>query len=376
MLWKYEPPKKPDGKWQKVPYQPNGYKASTTNRHTWSTFETCRAVYEQGGYDGVGFVFDGEVGPDGTCLVGIDLDRCIDKRKIQHLALERIKRLGTYTEASPSGTGLHLIARTEPVESVKTKEVELYTTARYFTFTGRKWGEESQIRIATAEVRALVAELKAKAETQHKPSARIEPRRSLPAPRSRIRNWLKGSKTITGMTGCRAEQKDEVVDHALGVIVAFLEESGGHTNDQWYRLTTAVARSGAPNAEDIFVKHASSYEEPGARGLPAGALRTLPKGPATWMPRNHRRHPAGACAGAWCRFRAVAAAGRGPTAADHLEPCRSAHFILQRPASPVAVRPLSHAWGGHGHWRTGRSRENGADDRHRHRDCNRHGAVG
>jgi putative DNA primase/helicase len=110
VLWKYEPPKKPDGKWQKVPYQPNGYKASTTNRHTWSTFETCRAVYEQGGYDGVGFVFDGKVGPDGTCLVGIDLDRCIDKRKIQHFALERIKRLGTYTELSVSSTGLHLIA--------------------------------------------------------------------------------------------------------------------------------------------------------------------------------------------------------------------------------------------------------------------------
>ena len=55
VLWKYEPPEKPGGKWRKVPYQPNGYKASTTNRHTWSTFETCCAVYEQGGYDGIGF---------------------------------------------------------------------------------------------------------------------------------------------------------------------------------------------------------------------------------------------------------------------------------------------------------------------------------
>ena len=41
----------------------------------------------------------------------------------------------------------------------------------------------------------------------------------------------------------------------------FLELEDGNgigDNYQWYRLTTAVARSGAPNAEDIFVKHAST----------------------------------------------------------------------------------------------------------------------
>ena len=263
VMWKYEPPKKPDGKWQKVPYQPNGYKASTTNRHTWSKFEACRAVYEQGGYDGVGFVFDGIVGPDGTCLVGIDLDRCIDNRKIQHFALERIKRLGTYTEASPSGTGLHLIARTEPVESVKTEEVELYTTARYFTFTGRKWDEESQIRIATAEVRALVAELKVKAKTQHKPSASIDVAGAFKHldPDQRLAAGLENEYWYDRLRG---EQKDEVVDHALEVIASktrYLElgEDGGN-NDQWYRLVTAVARSGAPNAENIFIKYASAVK--------------------------------------------------------------------------------------------------------------------
>ena len=36
-----------------------------------------------------------------------------------------------------------------------------------------------------------------------------------------------------------------------------LEANGGN-NAEYYKLTTSVARSGAPNAEDIFVKHASS----------------------------------------------------------------------------------------------------------------------
>jgi Protein of unknown function (DUF3987) len=266
VLWRYEPPKNPNGKWRKVPYQPNGYKADTTNPHTWSSFETVCAVYELGNYDGIGFVFDGEVGPDGTCLAGIDLDRCMDaaKSKFQHLALERIKRLRTYTEASPSGTGLHMIARTEPVESVKTKEFELYTTGRYFTFTGRKWDADSTIRVATAEVRALIAESRAKrvASSQNKPTAAPFKVAEAFAHLDPNENLGEGLSTDYWYDLLRGEQKDEVVDHALEVIASKtplleLEENGGN-NDQWYRLTTAVARSGAPNAPQIFLKYASA----------------------------------------------------------------------------------------------------------------------
>ena len=167
-------------------------------------------------------MFDGKVGPDGTCLVGIDLDRCMDtgKSKIQHFAVERIKRLDTYTEASPSGTGLHMIARTEPVESVKTEEVEIYTTARYFTFTGRKWDEDSPIRTATAEVRALVAELEAKraAERQSKPTA--APFNGVKVAKAFEHLVVKPLAEGSGPTeywydGLSPEQKDEVVDYAL-----------------------------------------------------------------------------------------------------------------------------------------------------------------
>jgi hypothetical protein len=39
-------------------------------------------------------------------------------------------------------------------------------------------------------------------------------------------------------------------------------ESNGGNNAEYYKLTVSVARSGAPNAEDIFVKHASSAKNP------------------------------------------------------------------------------------------------------------------
>ena len=58
------------------------------------------------------------------------------------------------------------------------------------------------------------------------------------------------------------DQRDEVVDYALEIIAKntkFLEvEAEGGNNAQWYALTTAVAVSGAPHAEEIFVKYASA----------------------------------------------------------------------------------------------------------------------
>src|SRR5262245_30606533 len=64
VLWRYLPPKSSNGKWRKVPFQPNGATASTTDRSTWSRFDECCAAYAQGGCDGIGFVFDGEIGGD------------------------------------------------------------------------------------------------------------------------------------------------------------------------------------------------------------------------------------------------------------------------------------------------------------------------
>ena len=137
VLWRYLPPKSSGGKWRKVPFQPNGKPADTTDRSTWSAFEDCYAAYARGGFDGVGFVFDGEIGADGLCYCGVDFDACIEDGKVQSLARSRIKRLNTYTEFSVSGTGFHCIVRAKPLDRiVKYDGVEIYTKARYFTFTG------------------------------------------------------------------------------------------------------------------------------------------------------------------------------------------------------------------------------------------------
>jgi hypothetical protein len=62
--------------------------------------------------------------------------------------------------------------------------------------------------------------------------------------------------------GLSPEQKNVVVDSALETIAKntqLLEAKINGSNNAYYdRLTVSVARSGAPNAEDFFVKHASA----------------------------------------------------------------------------------------------------------------------
>ena len=249
LLFRYMPPKRKGGKWRKVPFQPNGKTASSTRKSTWRRFDECTAAYAQGGFDGIGFVFDGEIGTDGLCYCGVDFDDCVVGTTVHSLALARMRGLDTYTERSVSGTGFHCIARAKPLDRiVKFDGVEVYTTARYFVCTGLSTGT---IKAAPTEVRALVDEVRAKEVAAKKQKSNH--------PQS------EGIETTRWFENLSEELKDEVVDCALGVIAKntrLLElEANGGNNADYFKLTTSVARSGAPHAEDIFVKHAAGAKD-------------------------------------------------------------------------------------------------------------------
>ena len=121
----------------KVPHAPGGSKASSTDSQTWSTFEEVLDMARTNQYDGIGFVLS-----SGDPYVGVDLDDCIDSGAIEPWAVEIVEALASYTEVSPSGTGLHIIARGKlPVGGCKTSmpgggELEMYARERYLTVTG------------------------------------------------------------------------------------------------------------------------------------------------------------------------------------------------------------------------------------------------
>lgn len=132
LCWRYE---ERDGKPTKVPYSPiMGQRASSTDPETWTEYQEAVQACREHSYDGLGFVFTPE---DDFC--GVDLDDCRDPDtgKIEPWAQEIIKDLDSYTEVSPSGTGVHILARGELPEGRNRKgDFEAYDQGRYFTITG------------------------------------------------------------------------------------------------------------------------------------------------------------------------------------------------------------------------------------------------
>jgi putative DNA primase/helicase len=129
-----------DGKPTKVPYTPGTERrASSTDLMTWATFDEAFAACEAGEppYDGIGFVFC-----SADPFVGIDLDDCRNPQtgKVEPWAQKIVDTFAGegYVEASPSGTGVHIIVKGTQKEGARRGRVEMYGQDRYFSVTGEK----------------------------------------------------------------------------------------------------------------------------------------------------------------------------------------------------------------------------------------------
>jgi primase-polymerase (primpol)-like protein len=123
-----------DGKATKVPVEPGASEyASTIDPETWRSFDVAREHAVATGC-GVGFVFTAI-----DRFVGVDLDDCRDPDSgaLSEQATAIIEDLDSYTEVSPSGTGVHVLAvGTLPEGRSRHGCVEMYDNARFFTVTG------------------------------------------------------------------------------------------------------------------------------------------------------------------------------------------------------------------------------------------------
>jgi hypothetical protein len=147
VFWNLEHPKgkkKPT----KVPYSSRGAHAKTTVPETWCSLEDALAARLRAVPGGVGFVFAG------NGQVGIDLDHCRDTETgaIANWARTILDALSSYSEVSPSGTGVHVLARGALPGAGRKRHVraegahpdaavEVYDRGRYFTVTGRRMSE-------------------------------------------------------------------------------------------------------------------------------------------------------------------------------------------------------------------------------------------
>lgn len=134
-LWRYEQRK---GKPTKVPYQVNGRRADSTDIATFSSFEDAIAVIDD--YDGIGMGVFGK-------FIAIDIDDCVIDGKLTAMAQDIISTMDSYTEYSPSGTGIRIIGTAEGLSYEKEKyyinnrniHLEVYVagyTEKFVTLTG------------------------------------------------------------------------------------------------------------------------------------------------------------------------------------------------------------------------------------------------
>lgn len=190
----------------KLPWTPYGSRASVRDETQWSSYEACftetvQLKYQGAhrGLNGIGFVFS-----EDDPYVGIDLDKCRDYEtgEIEDWALKVIKQMDTYTEISPSGTGLHMICRGHRMEKGRNqqgKNPEMYSWGRFFTFSGLHLdGTPETIEDRHVEVRDLEKEffgdnIKSTVGDESITDAEFNIRRDAMWETDRIEAWCKNS---------------------------------------------------------------------------------------------------------------------------------------------------------------------------------------
>lgn len=131
-----------------------GRLASTTDASMWVDFDTALRHVRRS--DGLGIVLT-----NGLC--GVDLDYCRDAETgaVEDWALDIVRALDSYTETSPSGTGLHVLCRaTLPPGGRRRGSLEMYDSmrGRFFCVTGQHLADfPSAVEQRQAEVEALHA---------------------------------------------------------------------------------------------------------------------------------------------------------------------------------------------------------------------------
>jgi len=167
--WKLEQ-KSGQKKPAKMPYYVDGGRRVGTqgderDRQRLTTFEHAMEQMSRARYDGVGFAF-----LKGDGLIGIDLDSVINPEtgEISERALAIVTACNSFTEYSPSATGLHIYVQGETT-TFKSNDIglEVFCGAQYFTVTGKHFpGSPETVNPISAAVlsrlRATVDQAKGK----------------------------------------------------------------------------------------------------------------------------------------------------------------------------------------------------------------------
>lgn len=134
--------------------------ASVKDRSTWASFNDALTAVRSYGATGIGIQLS-----NGIC--GVDIDHCCDNGKLTGFARDIVEILKSYTEISPSGTGIHIFCKgsLSAIELRRKFErrLEVYDCNRYFIVTGNPYldpdGQIYPLRDCTEELEYIRNEM-------------------------------------------------------------------------------------------------------------------------------------------------------------------------------------------------------------------------
>ena len=149
-LWKV-------GNGRKIPLSPYGIFASCTDPATWTDFETASRVFLRNSQICRGFNI-----ATGSGLAGLDLDEVVaPDGTISETMRLFIDHLGSYTELSPSETGLHSFFLYEREhENRKAGNIELYFCKHFLSVSGDVFQQRDRLAVADVGAERILTALR------------------------------------------------------------------------------------------------------------------------------------------------------------------------------------------------------------------------
>ena len=133
--------------------------AKCNDSATWTTYEQAQAMLEvshkwKAPLKGVAFALNK------NGIVMLDVDHCIHDGIIDSWAYSILAAIDSYTELSPSDTGLHIIAYGAIPAGINRSGVEMYDQSKFMSVTGKHLsGTPTTMEYRQEQVNALYAEI-------------------------------------------------------------------------------------------------------------------------------------------------------------------------------------------------------------------------
>jgi hypothetical protein len=161
-----------DGQKAKVPHAPGGWKLQWSIPANWINFVEAKKAYQDGlslpeghkcRFEGLGFFVSREKDAQ-LDIYAVDLDDCVKGDVIDQWAKDVLSKLNSYSEISPSGTGVHVFVKGMlPLGSKNTNDqmedknrIEVFTDKHHVTITGNRLADYPETIEDRSEIIAAI----------------------------------------------------------------------------------------------------------------------------------------------------------------------------------------------------------------------------